>query len=161
MVGTTLYPMNALEATNPELYKLYKDGYEGREQLLERTIPYLDCLWNDVLHCSPVHPHEIIKALKAAGVKEIPELEYFQIDTGTDIDMSKAVIFYRDSNTAGDIRFQKASEADWSQVAVIPPITLEHYKNVAENGEPLFAYHGIPHFLYLGDIATADLQRIT
>lgn len=160
MSGTVLYPMNRLPQVSNELHQLYKSGYEGREHLLERKLPYLNCLWNDVLHCSPVQPQQVIDAMRKAAVKQIPDLEYFVIDTESDIDMGKAVIFYRNSDEVGDIRFEKAAEADWNNVATIPQLTLDYYKEMAETGEAPFIYHGIPHFLYLGTIETKDLKRI-
>ncbi len=160
MLGSLLYPMNKLADINKDVYRLYKAGYVGREHLLERKIPYLDCLWNDVLHCSPVHPRQIIIALEEAGITHIPQNEYFEIDTVASIDINIAVIFYRNSDKFGDVRFEPASNANWDQVNIIPPITLKHYNDVAKTGESLFPYHGIPHFLYEGTIETKNLRRL-
>ncbi|MES2965058.1 MAG: hypothetical protein V4760_14325 [Bdellovibrionota bacterium] len=60
MVGDVLIPLNELKATLPEVYSEQVKKYEGREKLLEKKIPILDCLWNDVLHFSPVNPQKII-----------------------------------------------------------------------------------------------------
>lgn len=160
MFGTVLYPLNRLLGIDRKLYELYKSGYQGREQLLQRKIPYLDCLWNDVLHCSPVHPAKINQALKSCGVKDIPSAEFFEVDVESDIDMTNSVIFYRSSNKPGDIYFEKAWEAKWDSLGEITELSLKHYRDVAANGEPLFAYHGLPHFLYLGEIEIRNLRRI-
>jgi hypothetical protein len=161
MTGTILHPMNQLKSVDEKLYNLYRAGYDGREHLLKRQVPYLGCLWNDVLHCCPVHPQKIYDALNNAGVKNIPKLEYFEIDTESDINMNDAVVFYRNSEKFGDIRFEKATEVDWGNVDVIPQLTLNYYKEVAETGEPLFVYQGIPHLLYRGTIETKNLKRVT
>lgn len=160
MRGTILYPMNRLETVDARLYDLYRSGYDGREHLLEREVPYLDCLWNDVLHCCPVHPQKIYDALISTGVKNIPKLNYFEIDIESDIDMENAVIFFRNSEKTGDIRFEKATEVDWKNVDVIPQLTLDYYKQVAKSDEPLFVYQGIPHLLYRGVIETKNLNRV-
>ncbi|MGH7237929.1 MAG: hypothetical protein ACREGF_05325, partial [Candidatus Saccharimonadales bacterium] len=88
MFGTVLYPMNRLPDIDRKLYELHKSGYLSREQLLQRKIPYLDCLWNDVLHCSPVHPAKINQALKDCGLKNINSAEFFEIDVEADIDIN-------------------------------------------------------------------------
>lgn len=160
MIGETLYPMNQLEQIDSERYAEYRSGYDGREELLKRHIPYLDCLWNDVLHCSPIHPTVLTEAIVAAGITNLPQQEYYQINADTGLDITDAVIFYRDSNKPGDIRFERADDADWSTVATIPQITLDHYKRAATGQEPLFAFHGIPHFLYKGSVDVSQLQKI-
>ena len=59
-VGHLIIPLNMM----PELegYSLiYNEQiakYTGREHLLSRIIPTLNCLWNDVIFLSPVHPHK-------------------------------------------------------------------------------------------------------
>ena len=161
MTGSILYPMNQMKNINKDIYNLYKSGYKGREHLLDRQIPYLNCLWNDVLHCCPVHPQKIIDALKKAGVKNIPKFDYFEIDTTSNIDIKNAVIFYRNSNKFGDIRFEPADQADWTKVDIIPQLTLDYFAEVAKTNEPLFLHQGIPHFLYLGTIQTKNLKRVT
>ena len=87
-------------------------------------------------------------------------MNYFEINTETDLDIKNAVIFYRNSEKFGDIRFEKASAADWKNVDVIPQLTLDYYKEVAKTGEPVFIYQGIPHFLYRGRINTKGLKII-
>lgn len=51
-VGNVLFSLNRLKDTLPETYATQVGKYAGREKILERRIPKLDCLWNDVLHCS-------------------------------------------------------------------------------------------------------------
>jgi hypothetical protein len=61
-------------------------------------------------------------------------------DRVMDIDINNAVIFFRNSDKFGDIRFEKATEAKWDNVDLIPRLTLDYYKEVAKTGEPLFVY---------------------
>lgn len=67
MSGETLYPLNTLRKIYPEAYEYAVRKYDWRRDYLELTIPKLDCLWNDVLHFSMIHPHEIFKEFEAAG----------------------------------------------------------------------------------------------
>ena len=47
-----------------------KAGLEkpSREQVLQFRIPGLGVLWNDALHCAPIHPYWVAKARAEAGV---------------------------------------------------------------------------------------------
>lgn len=66
-VGPILYPLNRLKQRLPDVYARQVKKYQGREAVLKRRIPHLNCLWNDVLHFSPVHPTQCRAALQAAG----------------------------------------------------------------------------------------------
>jgi hypothetical protein len=65
--GTVLYPLNLLASVHPDLYDTEVKKYVGREDLLTFRVPYLDVLWNDVLHTSTVHPSTIRLALEECG----------------------------------------------------------------------------------------------
>jgi hypothetical protein len=66
MVGDLLIPLNQLRDKHPMTYAEHVTKYKGREKLLEKTIPLLNCLWNDVLHISPIHP-QIVRYLETRG----------------------------------------------------------------------------------------------
>lgn len=160
MTGDMLYPMNRLHEVSDELHKLYKEGYEGREKLLNRKIPYLDCLWNDVLHCLPVHPETVIKAMKEEGLKniQIAKFSFFEINTVKDIEIKKSVVYFR--NSSSKIEFKRASKVDLNQLNFVPELTRQHYRDVLKTGEALFPYHGVPHFLYMGTVDIRELRVI-
>ncbi len=60
MVGDKLIPLNKLKDIYPEAYNEHVKKYDGREKLLKKRVPILDCLWNDVLHFSPINPQLIL-----------------------------------------------------------------------------------------------------
>ena len=68
MTGDVLFPLNQLRRTMPELYDRQVAKYAGREQVLQFRIPGLGVLWNDALHCAPIHPYWVAKARAEAGV---------------------------------------------------------------------------------------------
>ncbi len=70
MIGDTLYPLNILKHTHPDLYTKKVSKYIGREKVMDQIIPILDCLWNDVLHFTAVHPKDVKDALIKAGSKK-------------------------------------------------------------------------------------------
>jgi len=91
--GSTLYPLNQLREIHPDLYEELKESYASRPDIAALRIPPLgNCLWNDVLFFSPVHPARHLAALEAAG-HTLPSQwrRYFQIDAAL-IDPAKAVI---------------------------------------------------------------------
>jgi hypothetical protein len=64
--GSILYSLNQLKTRLPEIYAIQVQKYTGREILMQCKIPLLNCLWNDVLHFSPVHPNKIREAFVSA-----------------------------------------------------------------------------------------------
>ena len=68
MTGHVLFPLNQLRLKLPELYDRQVAKYAGREQVLQFRIPGLGVLWNDALHCAPIHPYWVAKARAEAGV---------------------------------------------------------------------------------------------
>ena len=76
--GERLYPLNQLKMLNPEVAAEHAKKYANRKALPERRIPPLDCLWNDVLMFSPVHPAEIMQTFRKAGY-DLKSKAYFEI----------------------------------------------------------------------------------
>jgi hypothetical protein len=79
MFGNILYPLNTLREIDKDTYESHSSKYMGRETLMEQKIPVLNCLWNDVLHCSPIDFRLIYKALIRAGQHKFRNKEYFKI----------------------------------------------------------------------------------
>jgi hypothetical protein len=67
MVGELIYPLNQLAATAPEAYQLQKSKYLGREAVLDARISQTGLLFNDTVHCAPLHPHRLFAARDAHG----------------------------------------------------------------------------------------------
>ena len=64
MWGDKLIPLNSLKSMNPSLYEEHVKKYKGREKLLLKEISLLNCLWNDVIHLSPINPQIILNFFK-------------------------------------------------------------------------------------------------
>src|SRR5438105_14484566 len=79
LTGDTLYPLNILQGIFPDVYAAHLQKYEGHEYALQLAVPLLNCLWNDVLHFSMVHPAEAQEAWISAGFAVTPK-RYFEID---------------------------------------------------------------------------------
>ena len=159
MVGTMLYPLNQMHEIQPDIYEQHVKKYVGREELLERRVPILDCLWNDVLHTSPVHPSKIRDALMALTDKWKPRT-WFEIDIEqAGFTSANCVIYHSRHTTKGDFsvlpdQFEALDIEQWDELTLLPQATKDHYAEAIANGAPVFAFHCIPHILYQGTIDT-------
>ncbi len=79
LTGNRLLPLNELKSDYPDVYRMHSMKYKSREWLKDRNIPFLNCLWNDVLHFRTVHPRKIKKAQVTAGL-QWHQVKWFQID---------------------------------------------------------------------------------
>jgi hypothetical protein len=60
LIGSTLYPLNDLRESHPDIHAreiATYDDHPSRITLPRTTIDALDCLWNHVLHASPIQPN--------------------------------------------------------------------------------------------------------
>lgn len=166
--GTVLYPLNAMRGMFPDLYERLRTNYSTREDIAALRIPPLGyCLWNDVLHLSPVHPARIKEALAGAG-HGLPQgwRRFFQIDAR--LLEPAATVVYRLSTFlwSGQFDVADASEAigrdclpfsseTLALFTEVPASAREYYKSVAP-GSAVALFLGIPHVLHRGAI---DLKQ--
>jgi hypothetical protein len=159
MMGDILYPLNEMKDTLPEVYKKAVLKYEGRERIMQDVIPILGCLWNDVLHFSPVHPSQVLAEFLKSG-KELMGREYFEIPAEM-FSPDKTVIYLNGELPKMDpknwLPYDSALVEKYSE---IPELTKAYYKEkFAKNEQPLL-YAKIPHILYKGSIDTKNIKRI-
>jgi hypothetical protein len=163
MVGDILYPLNTLKTLLPEVYNEEVKKYKGRERIMEQVIPYFNCLWNDVLHFSPVPPREIKSALIEAGYTDEIILHAYKISPDF-LEKDKTIVYlYRPKNrtyTLSKNDFIPFNPDAILEYAMLPLATKKYYKEcIAKGGDPLLN-HGVPHILYKGTISVADLSII-
>jgi len=150
--GNTLYPLNELKNIFPEVYGKHIKKYVGREFVMEQKIPKLNCLWNDVLHFSAVHPLEIKKSLAEVGFKyENVSWDFYEINQ-SDLDQQKIIVYLYKPEFLGD-KFNKENweiynPEDIEKYSVLPKETKEYYKESFEKGEsPLFMAFSSTYFI--------------
>jgi hypothetical protein len=153
--GTVLYPLNQLKAIYPEIAAQRMAKYAGREHVLQQRVPPLDCVWNDVLMFSPVHPAALQAAMEEAGHVRSPR-RWFEIDTQR---------FTRE-NTA---LYLPGASPEEARIVPYEPGCLVHYAHVSEAqkrfyrlgelGKPVLLFGGTPHVLYKGSI-NIDQARV-
>ena len=161
--GHVLYPLNRLRDVAPEMHDFHRAKYQGREQLCAVQVPYLNCLWNDVLHFSPVHPIKV-RDLVLANRLLWAEADWFEIDPqklGFTRDNS-VTFLYRDANRSGyDLppeEFEPYDIEHLHDMSEIPASTGEYFSQCS--GGKYFIFVGIPHILHRGAIDTGSLPVI-
>ena len=159
MEGNILYPLNTLKEKNPELYEKESAKYKDREQVMEQRIPTLNCMWNDVLHLSPIHPTDLKKALSESGI-ETREMKFYQIDPETLDPANTTVYLYAHTDKADNMKLENFSPYDpsmISQYSTVSEETKAYYKEMkAKGGRPLL-FVKVPHILYKGSIDTSNI----
>ena len=162
--GSILYPLSQLKDVYPDLYEDEIKKYEGREGTMDQTVPILNCLWNDVLHMTAVHPNEVKRALENAGKKDEIKRSYFQIDPSL-LDPKKTIVYLYSENGDNynmEINNFTAYEArDILKYSTMPGATKDYYKESIAQGERPLLYHRIPHILYKGSLDTTNLPILT
>lgn len=165
LTGSILYPLNVLKDKSPEIYANQVKKYEGREYLLTRQIPHLNCLWNDVLHFSPVHPAQVRAALLEAGFSWKPS-KWFVIDPEIlDFNSQDTVIYLYPARQFGDFSlhatdFEPFTIDKLSQLSNLPTATIEYYKSTRANNRRPLLFHRVPHILHHGSIDTTLTKTI-
>lgn len=157
--GNILYPLNQLKQVYPDVYKRQAAKYEGREHLMKQKIPILNCLWNDVVHLSPVHPSQIKSALEDAGCK-YRKRKYWCIDAHSLKKSDTVIYLYESDKDYAEKEYIRYDPADISRYSQLPQATKDYYKKCAdEEREPLL-FHRVPHILYKGTIKVTMLKTI-
>lgn len=164
--GETLYPLNALAELHPDLYAGQAVKYRGREVLMESVLPLLNVRWNDVIHCSPIHPHLVFRALVEAGsiVQVTGEQEFFKIPL-TRLEGQRVIWFTFPDTVAPPYAWRPESAAwfdpaRYEELRRVPDRTIAHYGSEAAAGRMPLTYSGIPHVLVVGPIDVAGLDGI-
>lgn len=163
MEGTQLHPLNQLEHRLPNVYRREVAKYKGREKLLSERIPILDCLWNDALHLSAVHPKTLAKAFLRAGNKKKGLWKFFVIDPNS-LDTQNTVVF-KYTKPLKDWRSDRSEYVryrplNFNSYSCVPARAIDYWKAcLSERRQPLlFGY--IPHILYKGTIDISDAPVI-
>ena len=167
--GEVLISLNEIKLIHPELYKTYSKKYfnhPNRESLLLRSIPKLNCLWNDVIFLLPLHPYYVYEALHSLGVGIKKDLMFYEISTERLMDNKNAVYFYNKENYKGpaaDIPNEEIQIIDiisYQECLTLPLDTLTYFTEEHKKGVNFGMFAHIPHILSLGKINVKDVKKI-
>src|SRR5690349_18423802 len=143
--GHILYPLNQLKSIYPSLYVTKAAHYQNREAVMQARLPLLDCLWNDVLHFSPVHPGKVQEALAKAGFGRKPR-RYYEVDPlAKGFNATNAVIFLHQRVKLEKFQlepddFREFEAEELSSLGEIPAATLAYYREIFEQGKRPLVY---------------------
>ena len=163
MHGDALVPLSTMHAKDPELHAKYLEKYKGREAIVERRVPLLDCSWSDVVQLLPLHPGQLFELQHKLGLKdEIPDYRYFKIDASR-LDPNKTAVFFKTAPGDEHVTVKWLRDVDFDELQSIPPATIRYYESMIGTNEPVFNYQFVPHILYQGeiDIAGCDVISLT
>jgi hypothetical protein len=169
MMGDTLLSLNELKEKDVELYGRYAEKYSDqpeRVKLLERKIPKLNCLWNDVIHFLPLHPFHVYHALKNVGVKVSDDLKFYKIPINNLGDNKNVIYLYRKENYKGpmvEMNYDDVQLLDvekYEELTVIPADTLIYYEEESKKGNRFGMFPFIPHILSLGAVKISGTEII-
>lgn len=165
----TLYPLNSLKSKFPDIYEKELSKYIGREHITQQRIPLFDnCLWNDVIFLTALHPQKLFDERRRAGWGSIKPRQYLKINPRT-LDPAKLGVFLfkvkgEDVSSLLEANdFAAYSYDELKTYAVVSQATKDYFKCEFDKGEPrikLF-YRYIPHILYKGAIDISHSEIIT
>lgn len=130
---------------------------------MQQRVPPLDCLWNDVIHLSPVHPKQVADLARAEGLPWF-EADWFAIDPrSAGFSSSDTAIFrYEDmgsSPSIADEEFVGFSMASLAELTDVPQRTRAYYASVPKTRN-YFIFAGVPHILHRGTIDVGGCEII-
>jgi len=153
--GTTLYPLNRLRDLHPDIYDReiakYQD-HPDRILLPQTRLPVLDCLWNDVVHTAPIHPHLLYREWVARGANVDPHRTFFRIPIERVAEHEIGWMTGRD--------VQRLDVPTYAELTDVPEATCRWYDRLAARGRHGADFVGVPHVLIKGEIDVAGLDII-
>ncbi len=180
MVGEVIYPLNQLDAVAPEAYELQKSKYAGREAVLDFRIPQLGLLFNDTVHCAPLHPYHLFSARERLGL-DPPRAGVARTRGFTglffEIPLERILVhpaaWYRWETlwingapgenvppTPPPEEFERFDASRYSELSAVPADHVSYLRRMKERGQPPLLFVHIPHVLVAGAIDVRGLREI-
>lgn len=161
IIGHRLMPLNQMQAVNPELCGQYLQKYKSRQEILQKRVPLLDCLWNDVVHFLPLQPEKVFGLQVELGLTpDMPAYKFFKIDLAQ-LDPNKTVVYFKTALGEQNTEVKWLRDVDLSTIQEVPEATKNYYQSLIGTGERPFNYQFIPHVLYKGSLDISKARIIT
>ena len=165
MIGDTLYPLNSFKESNPEVFEKMAEKYQGREVLMTRKLPTLNCLWNDVLHFSPLNPQTILDTWYEHDLRDkVKEFEVLKIPVG-DLNQENLIYFWPQVYEYGNFEFSSKQVRtfcldEYREQKSVGEDQLNAWKKDIKEGRRMFWYSHTTHVLYKGSVSTSNLETL-
>lgn len=171
--GTWIIPLNLMPFMEgyEEIYQNAIKKYDDRTWLLDRIIPTLNCLWNDVIFFSPLHPHKHYEEYVRLGYTP-RNLKFFKIPV--EVLKEKRVTVWKwlsekkypvnDPIHISIVAYCALNFDRYQEMEDLPDDTKEFYQQCMDpthpDNYPRYNWFRIPHILCQDPIDTLD-PRIT
>lgn len=156
-VGTRILPLNRLLETDAAVARAHFEKYANRPKLIQQVIEPLGCLWNDVIHLSPINPQLILDEWRRLGLP-VPSraLEVFRIPSSI-LNESRTVICHLSTgNPRKDYFPFKADE--YQESHSVSPEQIAEWMDQNAKGMAAFWYSATPHILTMDPIDVTGLE---
>lgn len=154
--GDSIYPLSELKNIYPEIYSAEIKKYVGREKLMDAVNPILNCLWNDVVQFTCLHPSLTFKAIKEldpgyCGKKyKVFTLDLEKIDSG------KSCLFTpRETKIMYELeedQYRPFNLATFYNLTEVPKSQVQRWEENLEKGERMLLWSRTEHFLNKGSV---------
>ena len=182
MVGTVLVPLNGLDALSPAAFRRQRSKYSGREAVLDAQITPDGLLFNDTVHCAPLHPHQLYQLRARMGL--LPQARtdgarpfwtpgrFFEVP----VERLRAHATYwyhwktpwingypgEDVALAPPVdEFEPFDFARYRELPAVPSAHTAYLEQCKAEGKPALTFVHIPHVLVAGPIETIGLRQIS
>lgn len=166
MTGNMLLPLNTLRESLPGVYAEEVKKYQGRELLLEKELPFLNCLWNDVIHLSPINPQLMLDATRSNNLPEFvtdnATYEVYRIPIAY-LSEKDTLCFQSFNFDFKDFlpeleKFWRFSAAGYRELTAVPEKQIEIWKRDTAAGRRPFWYSHTLHILSRTTIDISDCE---
>ncbi|MFC3418054.1 group-specific protein [Salinicoccus hispanicus] len=170
MNGKSLVSLNHLKSIDKRLYEKYASKYEDsadRKLLMDRTIPKLDCLWNDTVHFTPLHPNHVFRIVDELGVNVPAELKFFKIPIMNLKGNRNAIYHYKKEYYEGPATAISHSNIDilklddYRELSQLPEDTKNYFIMESKKGNRFGMFHFVPHILSHGEVPIDNAEIIS
>jgi hypothetical protein len=184
MVGQILYPLNQLAALAPQAYELQRSKYLGREAVLDARISSDGLLFNDTVHCAPLHPYRLFAARRRLGFgppsaqerRDSPPSAFSGLFFAVPLERVAAqrVLWYRwqkpwiNGYPNEDVpltppldEFEPFDHRRYRELAEVTEAHLAYLRRLKQEGKRGLLFPHIPHVLVAGPIDTSGLPVIS
>jgi len=159
-------PLSQIKRYHKIIYEKAAKKYEGREDLLKRIIPKLNCYWNDVLFFSPIHPQKLKNLFNEVELKW-KLFDWYEFNPNDISDFTKSAVIYNSiEKQKGDFSISESEIIPFSlnelkNYQEIPETAKRYYNSMKALGERIFIFNMIPQILYKGVIPLAKLKKLS
>lgn len=161
MIGTELLPLTEMSKVRPDLSDKYTEKYQGREEIMERHVPVLDCSWNEVVQFLPFHPSKAFGLQVEMGIlPEMPHYKFFEIPLDL-LDPAKTAVYFKTAPGEENAEVKMLQDVNFATIQDMPEATKDYYQTLVGTGELPFNYQFVPHVLYKGTLDVSSVKTIT